>query len=144
LDTSGNFPIPSNTETPIPFDRIRFDGPGGAMYDPMQPTRLTAQVAGRYQISGAVVWRLDQLGGTIRSVALRVNGFQNIAMLTSQPFNTGTAQSISTLFELAIGDFVELVVVQNDPVNAVDVVKFVGLALEAISPELMMTMVSPL
>jgi len=81
------------------------------MFSLGQPTRLTANVAGRYQISGAVFWTGG--GGTFRNVGIRLNGTTYIALLTDTPVPTGGGQAISTLWDLNANDFVELVVEQN-------------------------------
>lgn len=133
---SDSVAIASDVQTPIPFEAARFDGPGLPMFDPLLPTRLTAQVPGRYQISGAIIWEEDP-AGSFRNVGIRVNGTTYVALLSDPPIaNADAGQAISTFFELAAGDYVELVVEQNSG-GPLLIVKTTP-PFDAASPEFMM------
>lgn len=109
--------IPSGTSTPLAFTALR-DGSDPDVFDAGAPTRLTAPVAGWYLITGSVNWEPNDDG--LRSLAIEQNDSTNIADVT-QPALAGegvsTPQSISTLWYLAAGEFVELVVLQDSGVT---------------------------
>lgn len=106
------------------------------MFNPLQPTRLTAVLPGVYQVTGDVIW----VGGTgapntFRNLWIRLNGMTFIALQTDSPIATGQGQEVSTLIQLNAGDYVELLGEQNTGAN---------LAIakdEASSPEFMMVRV---
>jgi hypothetical protein len=130
--------------SPISFDTERFDGPGPAMWTNVGPPgieqRLTARVAGRYLISANVLWDEAAGAGTFRELSIRLNGATSIASVLQPPVTGGvtTGQSVTTIFELAVGDYVEAIVDQNSglPINI--------LPLADISPEFMMSRIGPL
>lgn len=72
-------------------------------------TRLTAVVAGRYQIGCTVEWAFSATG--YRWLAIRANG----ATILSPVQHAGAAQSMVTCvdYPLAAGQYVEAVVMQN-------------------------------
>ena len=105
------------------------------MFDLSQPTRLTAQVAGRYQISGATMWSGGG-GGTFRNTGILLNGTTYIALVTDAPIPSGGGQVLSTLFELNAGDYVELVVEQNSG-GGLNIIR-AGAPFTDASPEFMM------
>ncbi len=72
-------------------------------------TRLTAVVAGRYQIGCAVEWAFSATG--YRWLAIRANG----ATILSPAQHAGAAQSMVTCVDYALspGQYVEAVVMQN-------------------------------
>lgn len=130
-----NQSIPPNISTAVIFTASRFDGPGPASFSP--PTKLVAHVAGRYQITGNVEWFTGD--GTTRNLLIVQNGGNPIAASTVIiPAATPTAiqgQSVSTLFELAANDFVELFVKHDATGNVLIAVS------PDISPEFMMVQV---
>lgn len=74
------------------------------------PSRLTAPVGGKYLIFAHVSWLAAASGGD-RDVAIRHNGVNEIAAQTSStPTNPPIDQSVNTVFDLAAGDWVEVVV----------------------------------
>jgi hypothetical protein len=103
--------------------------------------RLVARVSGRYQITGTVVWQQAPPPnvGTFRQLWIRRNGNQFIAVQTNGPILNTQGQTVTTLFELAEDDYVQLVVDQ-DSGGPLDVLKFLG-DQEAVSPEFMMVKV---
>jgi len=103
----GNF-----VTTALAFNSERFDN--ASLHDTAtNNSRLTAPVAGLYQITGCMEWASG--AGSLRAIGLRVNGTTIIAVDYSGPIGGGlaTAQSISALYKLAAGDYVELVVLQD-------------------------------
>ena len=125
--------VPDSVQFPIVFEEERFDTDD--IHTNGVPTRLTAQTAGKYQISGTVVFATNAVG--TRSVGVRVNGTNTIA-LQSVPADPSAAcaLSISTLYDLVEDDYVELVVSQTSggPVTLHAVPSF--------SPEFMMVRVA--
>ncbi len=110
---SGNLTIgSSNTNwNALTFNSERFDT--DSIHDTGSNTgRLTCNTAGIYQISGAIASYAT--GGDL-GVGIMLNGTYYIA-LHKQPFCTDSQEtylSISTLWQLAAGDYVELMVFQN-------------------------------
>jgi hypothetical protein len=100
------------------FTTERFDGPGVPMWTNVGPPginqRLTAQVAGRYQITGVVDWDVNG-AGDVRLVQIRLNGTTEIDDVSQSPVAgiNNTSQNITTLWDMAAGDFVELLVFQD-------------------------------
>lgn len=124
--------IPNDTLTPIVFNIERFDN--GGLFDPLFPTRLTATEAGRYQITGEVVF--DQNGGGDRLIGIFLNGTTFVGIVRVPPSGVApTAIDVTTLWPMNPGDYVELVVNQTSggPLTVQ--------AVEAYSPEFMMTRV---
>jgi hypothetical protein len=99
--------IPSDVWVTLGFDFERWDTAN--LHDPGNPSRLTAPVAGTYQIDCRGSWKTNGVGW--RVLALRLNGVLDIAVDTrdgSSSRHTETASS--TQFRLAAGDYVECVV----------------------------------
>ena len=102
--------IPNNADTALTFDSERYDN-GGLHSTTINPSRLTAQKAGKYLIWGC--WCLWPSATGKRFAYLRVNGATRIATCGAM----GSADivftdTISALYHLAVGDYVELVLVQ--------------------------------
>lgn len=104
-----NQTIAHATMTAVSFDTERWDT--DAIWDNSQPTRLTCKTAGVYFISGHVRWD-NNAGGTYRLVTIRLNGTTEIARQTGVLSAYGEA-SVSTIYKLAVNDFVELCVYQD-------------------------------
>jgi len=107
--------ITTGTDTAITFPTEVYDV--GAMHDTgSNPDHITVPSggAGIYIISG--YYQMAAPGGSFtRSVAwLRVNDSTNIATsVVTPPTSTGPADSITALVNLAVGDYVELIVNHN-------------------------------
>jgi hypothetical protein len=95
----------------------------GGVYDPAQPTRMTAPIAGRYLVTASVRWDSDTAGR--RLVALNVNypaaGWTQIARSNVSAHFAGVAafypeQSVQTVYKLNAGDYVQVWVAQNSGV----------------------------
>ncbi|HXI66372.1 MAG TPA: hypothetical protein VNH41_00405 [Steroidobacteraceae bacterium] len=107
--------ITSAVITALAFNTERFDQAGGSastMHDTVtNNSRLTAVYAGVYQISGAVEFAANAVGERLIQVR-----HQGATVIARQEFlNTGSAQAlaISTLYPLAMNEYVELMVYQN-------------------------------
>jgi len=99
------------TFTTLAFDTERFDT---AALHTGSDTRLTAPIAGLYVVSAQISWDAASNVGA-RELAINRNGSTIIARTVSAPSpspNT-TEQSITTLANLAAGDFVEVKLRQN-------------------------------
>ena len=96
-----------------------FDGPGDPMFSNANNTQLVAQEAGRYQVTGTVLWAGAVTPGTFRTLWIRKNGVTFQALQSSSPITTGQGQTVTTLVELAVGEYVELIADQDSgaPLN---------------------------
>jgi hypothetical protein len=113
---SSAFSVPHNVTTAVPFTVETFDT--AALHDNAVATsRLTAPIAGVYEIAGGLVWTANVTGS--RTAGLVVNGTTPIAQdrRAANDINTNTAsitaQNVSTVYRLAAGDYVELSVIQT-------------------------------
>jgi len=118
-----NQTLTTGTDTPISFDGERFDTDN--IHDPAtNPTRLTCKTAGRYIITGHVAFT-PNAGGNNRQVNIRLNGSTVIAsdIRPSSSAASNNRVSISAIYDLAVGDYVELSCYQDtggnlDVINA--------------------------
>lgn len=114
---STNQSIPTGVWTAISFDTVRWDTSPEVtrkIWMVANPTRLTCRRAGpAYQISGTIEWDLNATGE--RAVGIRLNGATYLAreLEMATVGNYANEMAISTLYELAVGDFVELMVFQT-------------------------------
>jgi hypothetical protein len=127
---SANISIPDTTVTALTFDSERWDT--DSIHSTSSNTgRLTCTIAGKYLIIANIRFATNSTG--TRAVNLRLNG-SNIAGVT-QAGATGSnicLMHVSTIYDLAVGDYVEVTVQQTSGGN---------LNVEAsspISPEFMM------
>jgi hypothetical protein len=77
-------------------------------------SRLTCKTAGKYQLTGQVSWAANATG--YRYAGFRLNGGATYGTDTRMAVTTGsieTSQTTSTLLDLAVNDYVELIVLQN-------------------------------
>jgi hypothetical protein len=109
-------PVNHQTDTALAFNSERFDllnGVASTQHDAASPTRLTCRQLGRYQITGHLEWANNATGA--RRAWIRLNGTAKIAVgaatdPTSDPLGPTT---VTTIWDLVVGDFVELVVWHN-------------------------------
>lgn len=107
---SAPIPVANNTDVILGFDSERFDS--GDLHDPLQPSRMTAPVAGKYFIYCHASFPTNGTGA--RGLALRRNGTEDIAVDHSVAAGGYyTELSIATHFELQTGDYIEAAVAQN-------------------------------
>ena len=104
--------IMDSTDTALTFDTEDFDT--DTIHDGANPTRLTAVTVGKYVIYGQVHWE----GNTSkqRAIFIRLNGTTAISRVQSQATSDAVdpnRQMVATEFDLAVGDFVELIARQT-------------------------------
>lgn len=106
VHNSANISINNNTVTALTFDSERWDT--DTIHSTSSNTgRLTATTAGKYQITGHVVWATTPISGIIR---VRLNG--TITIGSSQVIGDYRQMSITTLWDMSATDYVELFVFQ--------------------------------
>ena len=108
--------IPTGAATPITFDSERFDT-DGIHSVLLNTSRLTAQTAGKYCIFGNIFYQGNATG--FRQTNIELNGTSvPIAFVDHINLNaTAVFQIVSCNYQLAIGDYVELVAFQNSGGN---------------------------
>lgn len=104
--------ITNNTTTVLAFNSERFDQAGGAastQHDTAtNNSRLTCRYAGVYVISGSIQWNSSAVQSDIY---IRLNGATVIA--ADIAVADQRAHNVSTMYVLAVNDYVELLVTQN-------------------------------
>lgn len=116
--------ISNATQTSLTFDTEKFDT-DGYHSNVTNNTRLTipAGLGGTYLIGGSVSWIGNATG--FRALWIEVNGdsARNICGDIYEPeAATAINQVVTTLYQLAAGDYVELRVFQNSTGNLDDIV----------------------
>lgn len=106
----------NNTDTAISFTGVTFDT--ASYWSAGSPTRLTVPSggAGYYQITGACNWAYNSTGD--RWLHIRYNGTTDIAAMVvghSNGFNSD--MQATTVYHLAVGDYVEALGLQNSGVS---------------------------
>jgi hypothetical protein len=102
--------VADSTWTSIGFDAERFDTED--IHDNVTDnTRLTCKTAGRYLIFGHATFGSNATG--VRKAHILLNGATTIAELTTPGGSISSAASVTTIYELAVDDYVELEVYQN-------------------------------
>ena len=103
--------IPNNTETALTFDSERWDT--DTMHSTVSNTgRLTATTAGQYVISANIGFAANATG--YRYCTIRLNGVTPIASHAAVGFSNDTNYfNLSTTYNLAATDYVDIVVFQN-------------------------------
>lgn len=99
------------TDTALQFNTERVDV--GNMWTSGANTRLTVPTGGGgfYMIHGSNQWAASASG--YRALAIRLNGTTAIARVVVGGQNALQEQNVTALYQLAVGDYVELVVYQN-------------------------------
>jgi hypothetical protein len=100
------------TPTVLAFDSERFDT--DVIHDTVvNNSRLTCKTAGKYLITGNVEFDVNATG--FRAVSVRLNVGATVIAAQQQPATTGTTTivSLSTLYDLAVNDYVQLFGYQN-------------------------------
>lgn len=101
--------IPDATPTALSFTHERYDN--GGLWDPAQPTRLTANRDGLWLPWANALWLTA--GGAVRSLLLRVNGTTQVAQVMVPPTTGNTSQQISTPIRLDAGQYVEVLALHD-------------------------------
>lgn len=109
--------IASGTFVPLLFNSERFDASGMHRTD-IDTSRITIVTPGIYLVTGNATWLNNNAGA--RELNIRKNGATIVARAVQPadppPGANTTDQSVTTLVQLAAGDFVEFVVRQNSTV----------------------------
>lgn len=129
---NANQSIPDATDTVVALNSERFDT--DTIHDlAVNNSRLTCKTAGKYLIMGNVFWAGSATGS--RFLRVRLNGTTLIAEIRNSSSAGGDSQIAPTLYDLAVNDYVEMVVYQSSG-GALDV-----LASGNFSPEFSMVKV---
>jgi len=98
--------IPNDTSTVIDLNQEDYDTDG--IHDNVtNNSRLTCQTAGKYLITGCIRFASNATG--IRSAFITLNGGNPIGYSGSQAVSgSATIQQVSTVYNLGVGDYVEL------------------------------------
>ena len=108
--------ITTSTDTALAFNTERFDQAGNAadtQHDTVtNNSRLTCRYAGVYQITGMVEWAADAAAASNRIVKIRWSSGPTFIAESQIRCATTIAlqQNVSTLYALAVNEYVELVV----------------------------------
>lgn len=107
--------ISTGTQTILPFNTEVFDD--NDLHDTVtNNSRLTAVVAGRYFISAGISWGGVSTGN--REIHIKLNGGALIALRKSGALMADLyIQGVSTIYNLAANDYVEVQVWHNRGVN---------------------------
>lgn len=103
---NANQSISNNTLTVLAFNSERFDT--DTIHDTVTDnSRLTCKTAGKYLIAGSISW---SGAPGINDFRLRVNGSTTIAIASAD--DSSAHGSIASIYDLAVNDYVELLVIQ--------------------------------
>lgn len=116
--------ISNSTPTALAFNSERFDTESNAsstIHDTASNnSRLTCRTAGKYLIIGNVEWAANGTGLRRLEISCSAGGGVFIAATEMPGTSTGTnKQIVSTIYDLAVNDYVELYVTQTSggPLN---------------------------
>lgn len=114
---SVNQTITNATFTALALDSERFDN--DAIHDPVtNNSRLTCKTAGKYQITGQIAFANNSTG--LRIASIRLNGVTYISEADlSASVGTESEFIVTTLYDLAVNDYVELIVYQSSGGNLI-------------------------
>lgn len=108
---SVNLTIPNATWTPLTFDSERFDEPDGDIHSTVAETsKLVCRIAGTYVFFGGVRWSSSDVG--VRLCWIYLNGTTPIGFQNRRPAGVEWL-TISSIYKLAVGNWVELQVYQD-------------------------------
>jgi hypothetical protein len=113
----------SGANTVVTFDSERWDT--DTIHSTVANTsRLTAKTAGKYLITGGVAWEPNNSG--VRIVHIRLNGANLLAtQLDFEPSNVWqTFLIVTTIYNLAVNDYVELVTYHDSAGGNLDLKSF--------------------
>ena len=123
VTNSADEPIASSdTPTTLTFDRNLYDN-ASIHSTSTNPSRLTAPIAGVYEIVGEVGWESNATGD--RKLVIRRNSSNLAASLVAPDPSNDTFQQVVTQARLNTGDFVELAAAQTSGVD-LSVLAFTG------------------
>jgi len=105
-----NQSIADNTNTALGFNSERSDT--DAVHDnTLNNSRLSCKTAGTYLIGGSFAFAASPTG--IRQISILLNGTTTIAAQRVPASSVDTMLSISTVYALAVNDYVQLFAYQN-------------------------------
>ncbi len=107
---SANQTIADVTITYLAFDTEMFDN--DTIHASGSNTRLTCRTPGKYLIGASIKWSANA-AGTFRYIELRLNGATRLKTVSANPNAGSQRHEITELWDLAVGDYVELGVQQN-------------------------------
>jgi hypothetical protein len=110
---STSISITGSVLTTLPFDSERYDT-DGIHSTASNTSRLTCKTAGKYLIAGGIQYAANATG--VRYLVIHLNGTTDLASFTDDAIiGAGVNQNmaISTIYDLAVNDYVELQVYQN-------------------------------
>lgn len=111
---SGDINTASGAEVTLTFDSERYDT--DAIHDlGVNPSRLTCKTAGKYQIIGNVKWESNIV--EFRYLIIKLNAATPIGFELQRASQSIDVLNVSTQYELAVGNFVELIAYQNSGGN---------------------------
>lgn len=106
-----DFSVPHNTWTILPFNREDYDT-AGIHDNAVSNSRLTCQTAGKYVIVANIGWEGNAAG--FRRLSFWLNGTTWLNSIGASPPNGGFILiECVTIYDLIVGDFVEIRVYQN-------------------------------
>jgi hypothetical protein len=108
---NANIAITTGVVTALTFNSERWDS--DTIHDTGSNTsRLTCKTAGKYIITGNIEWAADAT--SVRTLQIRVNGSTAIGNDSRAPLSgvLTTSQTTTTIYDLAVNDYVELVAYQ--------------------------------
>src|SRR3990167_715880 len=113
---SGALSVLTNSSTALTFDSERYDTDN--IHSVVSATgRLTCVTPGKYFIHGHITWATNADVDDRCVLFIQLNGATNIASVTlpraAIMATRAMDQSIGTIYDLAVGDYVELVAYQN-------------------------------
>lgn len=111
---NANITISTASDTALTFNSERYDA--DTIHDTGSNTsRLTCKTAGKYIIVGHVEFASNATGA--RQVFIRLNGTTDIGRQAYLSPGSATRFCITTIYDLALNDYIELVVWQNSGGN---------------------------
>src|SRR3990167_3323448 len=113
---SGALSVLTNSSTALTFDSERYDTDN--IHSVVSATgRLTCVTPGKYFIHGHITWTANTDVDDRSVLFVRLNGATNIGSTsiarTAIMATRSMDQSVATIYDLAVGDYVELVAYQN-------------------------------
>jgi hypothetical protein len=104
--------IPNSTDTALTFNTDRYDT-DNIHSTTTNTSRLTAQTAGIYAVTGEVIFAGNS-SGTFRDLYVRLNGTTTVVQQNTKPDAAyNTRATITTMYYLNAGDYVELMTYQD-------------------------------
>lgn len=118
LHRTTNQSIPNNTSTIVAFDAVTWDrvsdeaeGHADWLMAETANDRLKIRIPGIYVINATVIWDINSTGR--RALVIRLNGSNRWAASQPADPSSTTDQTITTIYELAKDDLIELACLQS-------------------------------